>query len=583
MWEFYVLKQHLHRLTRSSLIHAPLDDVWVHLADLEAWPKWFEGLRACNSNSPIKPGSTVHIVGTAFDFEAVVEEFESRKSFTLKMVEGRFGPVYHWELQVTVEEIDAAMTRVTLRQRWAGTVPVFAFIFTPLIRGQMKKMARASLAGLDNLIAGNHKERVEKPPWWSPAEPISRSEVVLLATMCAYAVVMGYMTSLTSAAQHQIIESFHSDDAGLGTMFFFIGIGAIPGLVILPFGDRIGRRRILLPVLALTSTCTFLSTFAPNLTTFTALQAVVRAPMFVALALAWIYVIEEMPAGARAYSLSVFTMCGGLGGGTGLVLLPIVMRISPEGWRILYGLAALALLTVPIFARHLHETRRFERAWHGAPFATLVKKPHLKWTILVGVLALFSALYGSPAGRFQGRYIQNALGYTPGMYVLFTVVTTLPGGAGMIIGGRLADSIGRRKVGITAATVGATSQALLYWLSGAPLWIASSIGSLISAMWIPALGSYTTELFPTSLRSSASTVSHAVGMGSGAAGTFVAGLLIVSLGGYAPAILVLLPFALISAFLMYLFFPETARRELEEISPDIAPPAGLTGGGIGSI
>lgn len=576
-------ERYAHRLTRSAVIGAPAREIWHVLEDLAGWNEWFEGLHEASANGPLTSGTEIHFKSALFDFDAEVRESEPERRLVVGMREGRFGPVNHWCLTVELVEAGASATEVRMTQQWSGTVPVFAFMFSPLIRGQMKKTAASSLEGLGNHLDGKHNKRTEKAPWWSPAEPMARSEVVLLATMCAYAVVMGYMTSLTSAAQHQIIESFHSNDAGLGRMFFFIGIGAIPGLAILPFGDRIGRRRILLPVLAITSACTFLSAFAPNLVVFTVLQAIVRAPMFVALSLAWIYVIEEMPAGSRAYALSVFTMCGGLGGGIGLIMLPLVMHISPNGWRVLYGLAALMLLTVPVFARHLPETRRFEHAWHGAPMTTLVKKPHVKWTVLVGVLALFSALYGSPAGRFQGRYIQNALGYTPGMYVIFTIVTTLPGAAGMIIGGRLADTMGRRKVGITAATIGATSQAALYWLTGAPLWIASALGSLISAMWIPALGSYTTELFPTSLRSSASTISSAVGMGSGAAGTYIAGLLIVAMGGYAPAILVLLPFALISAFLMYLFFPETARRELEDISPDIGPPPGMAGGGIGPI
>lgn len=576
-------ERYAHRLIKSAVISAAPDAIWQVLEDISGWNRWFEGLHEAAAIGPLAIGAEIHFKSAMFDFDAEILEAEPGNRLVIGMREGRFGPVNHWQLAIDLAETGDSRTEVRMTQRWSGTVPVFAFMFSPLIRGQMRKTAARSIDGLGNVIAGKHNKRTEKAPWWSPAEPMARSEVVLLATMCAYAVVMGYMTSLTSAAQHQIIESFHSDDAGLGRMFFFIGIGAIPGLAILPFGDRIGRRKILLPVLAITSTCTFLSALAPSLAIFTVLQAIVRAPMFVALSLAWIYLIEEMPAGSRAYALSVFTMCGGLGGGIGLIMLPLVMHISSGGWRVLYGLAALMLLTVPVFARHLPESRRFEHAWHAAPMKTLLKKPHVKWTVLVGVLALFSAFYGSPAGRYQGRYIQNALGYTPGMYVIFTIVTTLPGAVGMIVGGRLADTIGRRKVGITAATVGATSQAALYWLTGAPLWIASAIGSLISAMWIPALGSYTTELFPTSLRSSASTVSSAIGMGSGAAGAFVAGQLIVTMGGYAPAILVLLPFALISAFLMFLFFPETARRELEDISPDIGPPPGMAGGGLGPI
>jgi MFS family permease len=492
--------------------------------------------------------------------------------------------------------------------RWKGSIPYFGFLFRPLFASYFKSFARQALDSLGSFvvdrdsglgpIAVNTPEakataqrrkrfrlrrsssQLRGHPWWAPAEQLSLSQTRALASLCFYAMVMGYMTSLAGIAQHQIIETFHADDAALGRMLFALGIGSIPGIFLLPFGDRIGRRKILLPALAVTAIASGISAFAPSLGVFTALQALVRAPLFVALSLAWIYLVEEMPPRGRAYAISLFTMTGGLGGGIGLLSLPWVQRISPSGWRLLFGAGLLALLALPALYHDLPETRRFEAAWHGASPLYLLRKPHVGRILVLLGAAVASSIFGSPAARFQGRYIQNALGYTPGLYVVFTVVTTLPAAPGMLLGGRIADSIGRKTVGILAATVGAISQTLLYWLSGAPLWISSAIGSFVGAMWIPAMGSFTTELFPTSLRANASSATSAAGMAGGATGSWLAGYLIVSTGSYGGAISLLLPAALVSGFLILLLFPETKGKELQDISPELRPPEPGFGGGL---
>ncbi len=500
---------------------------------------------------------------------------------------------------------------VEILTRWQGGVPYFGLLFRPLFGSYFKQLGSEIVASLSAFVsrAGTGQEDDETPevghggqrrgilgghqsraharsvarghPWWAPADRLTVAQTRSLAALCFYAMVMGYMTSLAGIAQHQIIETFHADDADLGRMLFALGVGSIPGLFVLPFGDRIGRRKILLPALAVTALASGASALAPSLAIFTALQAVVRAPLFVALSLAWIYLVEEMPPRGRAYAISLFTMTGGLGGGIGLLSLPWVQRVSPSGWRALFAAGLLTLAALPSLSRYLPETRRFTHAWHGANPLFLLRRPHLGRITILLAAAVASSLYGSPAARFQGRYIQHALGYTPGLYVLFTVVTTLPAAPGMLLGGRLADSWGRKRVGILAASVGAVSQALLYWLSGFPLWVSSAVGSFVGAMWIPAMGSFSTELFPTSLRANASSATSAAGMAGGAAGSWAAGYLIVSMGSYGAAMATLLPAALVSGLLILLLFPETKGKDLQEISPELRPPPGMAGGFVG--
>lgn len=589
--------------SRRTQIDLPLDpsEATELLADSRTWEAVLPGATTLGSNDGIR-------LDTGFaqaELSIVVQDLDdadgrndgARRRVVLEGRSVTMGPVEHLEIHAEAAppagvrgapptgDDTGQGSRVFLTVRWKGDVPYYWFLFRPLFGSYFAKLIKRSAEHLAQVAEAKSKgSRVAHSPdslprpWWAPADKLSVFQTRALASLCLYGMVMGYMTSLTGIAQHQIVETFHADDAALGRMLFALGLGSIPGVFLLPLGDRIGRRRILVPTLVLTAVATTLSALAPTLLTFTVLQTLVRAPLFVALSLAWIYLVEEMPVRARAYAISLFTMTGGLGGGIGLFGLPVVQRISDSGWRILFGAGVLALSFAPTLARDLPETKRFVRAWHGTTPLYLLKRPHFRRLAILVAAALASSVFGSPAARFQGRYIQNALGYSPGAYVIFTVVTTLPAAPGMILGGRLADIWGRKTVGTIAATAGAVSQTLLYWLSGPPLWISSAIGSFVGAMWIPALGSFSTELFPTSLRANASSVTSAAGMAGGATGSWLAGWLVVALGSYGMAVTALLPAALIAGLLVLTLFPETKGRELEEISPEIeGPPSDVEG------
>jgi hypothetical protein len=79
-----------------------------------------------------------------------------------------------------------------------------------------------------------------------------------------------------------------------------------------------------------------------------------------------------------------------------------------------------------------------------------------------------------------------------------------------------------------------------------------------------ALGS---ELFPTSYRSTASSVHAAVGTVAGSAGLWLESWLYPMAGSHAAAITWMLALVWIAPVVVLLLLPETAGRELEEISP----------------
>jgi hypothetical protein len=80
-----------------------------------------------------------------------------------------------------------------------------------------------------------------------------------------------------------------------------------------------------------------------------------------------------------------------------------------------------------------------------------------------------------------------------------------------------------------------------------------------------ALGS---ELFPTSYRSTASGVRTIVGTLGGIVGLAVEGTLYEISGSHAEAITWMIPALVVTPIVIFGFLPETAARELEDISPE---------------
>jgi MFS family permease len=87
-------------------------------------------------------------------------------------------------------------------------------------------------------------------------------------------------------------------------------------------------------------------------------------------------------------------------------------------------------------------------------------------------------------------------------------------------------------------------------------------------MVIPALGVYRPELFPTGLRGRASGIIQAVTLAGSATGLVLVGTLVDRWDSYVRPIALVALGPLLLAVLVLTKFPETARRELEDLNPE---------------
>jgi MFS family permease len=188
--------------------------------------------------------------------------------------------------------------------------------------------------------------------------------------------------------------------------------------------------------------------------------------------------------------------------------------------------------------------------------------------LLLAVSGLLTNLFAAPNSQFSNQFLRTERGFSGGRIGLISLTAGTPGAIGIVVGGRVADVRGRRWVAAVALTVGSVFTVGFFFARGWAMWLLATVGTVVSAAAIPALGVYGPELFPTGLRGRANglvAVSSLVGSG---AGLVLAGLLSDRIGRIGPAMAVVAAGPLLLAVLIVVAYPETAGRELEDLNPE---------------
>ena len=403
-------------------------------------------------------------------------------------------------------------------------------------------------------------------PWWGPADRLDARAASALGVLCMASAVAGYIG--TSMAQ---TITYASDDFQLhGDRPQSVALAAARicvffAVAIVAFADRRGRRRLLL--WSATGALLFSATtaLAPSIGWYTVSQILTRSCSTAMAVLITVLAAEEMPAGARAFGVSVLGMSGALGAGMCVLALPLA-DTSEGGWRWLFVIPLVALPLVRHIGRRLRESRRFERA-HEIP---AIIGHHSRLVLLAAAVFLLQ-LFTAPASQLQNEFLRDERNYSAFGISMFTVFTATPAGIGIVAGGRLADVYGRRIVGVIGLIVGVGGTVATFLTSGASMWTWSVIASIIGGFTLPALGVYGPELFPTGVRARANGILTVAAVAGSALGLIAAGWLSDSIGGLGHALAVLSIGPALLVVLVLLRFPETARMELEEINPEDTP------------
>jgi len=483
--------------------------------------------------------------------DIVVERLVERTDVSA-CFEAHVGPFHHWHREVHLARNDDGSTTVDEVVSYRLAVPVWGALFRPGLRHHLRRAPQP---------AGHQ-------PWWAPPEALDARAATSLSVLCVFAVVSGYLGTLITQTLTYAAEQFGAGTEQQGTLLAIVRIGVLFSLAIVTLADRLGRKRVIVASLIGSCITTAFGALSTGMVWLGITQTFARSLSTVVVILIAVMAAEEMPAGARAFAVSVVTMTAALGSGI-CVLNLLYVDSSIGAWRIAYLIPLLAMYPCFAIARHLQETKRFESHRLHADTSPISSREKLNWRrfVLLGTAAFLWSLFLSPAAQFLNEFLRTERGFSGALIAVFVLATNTPGGIGIVLGGRIADRHGRRIVGSVGIAGGVLFTVVSYLTWGWPLWLASIAAAVIGAIAVPALAVYGPELFPTSQRGRANGGLQVVAVAGSSVGLLLVGWLADRVGGLGQAMAIAAVAPVVLVITVLFWFPETARRELEELNP----------------
>lgn len=397
--------------------------------------------------------------------------------------------------------------------------------------------------------------------WWAPPDQLDAREARLLALMALASMAATFANTLFTQTVTFAADTFGVGDRGQGIAGAVVRLGVVFALPFAVVADRLGRRRTIVLTAWLAPTVCAVGAIAPNFWVLTASQTLGR-PMGIALSLlAGVAAAEEMPRNSRAYALSVLALSAGLGAGVAVAALKLT-DLGPQGWRLVYLLSLAWIPVAVVLMRHLGETRRFTTRHRIAP---PLQRRRLA---LVAAVALTANLFVAPASYFQNRYLDDVRGYSGGGIALFVLLTGTPASLGLVVGGRIADVVGRRVLIAVCTPLSTAFLVGAFWANGPLMWACTLLGGFLAAVAYPAYAVYRSEMFPTGNRGRANGLVTTVALLAGSLGILAVGFARSHGVSFGAVMAVAGVGQLIAAWLAYRHYPETAHLELEQLNPE---------------
>ena len=156
----------------------------------------------------------------------------------------------------------------------------------------------------------------DKAPWWAPPERLDDRGANALGALGLLSIVFGYLDTLFTQTIPFAGDEFGAGNSAQGVAGSVVRVGGVIALVVVAAADRRGRRKALLWSAAAGCALAATGALAPSLPWLAASQMLARAFATALVILVAIVAAEEMPAGSRAYAISLLAMAGGLGAGS---------------------------------------------------------------------------------------------------------------------------------------------------------------------------------------------------------------------------------------------------------------------------
>lgn len=334
-------------------------------------------------------------------------------------------------------------------------------------------------------------------------------------------------------------------------------LGALPGAVL---ADRLGRRRMLLGMLAVGLVLTMAGALAPGYWWWVVAVALARPFLSTVNAVAGVVAAEETTSRHRAWALAGIGAAYGLGAGVVPVLRGLVPGIS---FRVVLALAIVPLLVIPLLARWLRDPAvyRAAAATERPVLPGAVPPAHRRHLLLLVVATAALALATGPGFTYVVVYGEEVLGATPTTTALLVVSAGPLGLVGLVLGRWLSDVLGRRPTIAMSLLGTALSLSVAYSGSQGRL----TVGYLAAITSAAAFGvpsaALAAEAFPTRVRATVAGWVTAAGVMGAVVGLAAFGVLADVTGTFADAARILAVVVAVGVVAV-IGLPETRGEEL---------------------
>lgn len=462
------------------------------------------------------------------------------------------GPFREYERRV---ERSAGGTGWTESTRYVLALPWFGWVFAVPV----------------HILIGrrwHHPDRVARDPkaasrlpWWAPPDRLDERQVLVLGLLAAASMSSAFINTVFTQTVAFAADDFGVGNTAIGVAGSVVRAGIVLALPAAILADRLGRRRVVTAVAWGAPIITALGALAPSFVLLVATQAVGR-PLGLALGfLIAVVAAEEMPRSSRAYALSVLALASGLGAGVAVLALPLA-DLDQGSWRFIFLVTLIWLPVAVDIGRRLPETARFAQPHTTAP------RLHRRRFLVLGIVAVATNLFVAPASFFQNAYLRDIREYSGTLIAIFTFATATPAGLGLIIGGRVADLRGRRRLLAVTLPISTVFIVISFSIGSATMWFTAFIGGFVASIAYPALAVYRAELFPTGNRGRVAGYLSATALLGGIFGLLLAGHLLDDEWSYGHVMALLAIGQAVVVVTVLTAYPETAHRTLEELNPE---------------
>lgn len=301
---------------------------------------------------------------------------------------------------------------------------------------------------------------------------------------------------------HTIADQAGLSGSTIGLGLAVLRLASLAAMPLTALADRFGRRTLLLWCCALGLVATVAASVSPSFWWFVAIFAVGRPLLSASSAVGQVVAAESTDATNRARSMAL--VAAGFGLGSGLIAFLHSAASGVLGFRWLFALGALPLLTVILLKSLIVEPDRYSVAKaHLAlarPRLGAVHR-HLRRRLLtVSTLSFAVAMTSGPATGFVYLDAQDITKLRGGLVSVMVVCAGVAGVVGLLAGQRSADRIGRRPTGVVAMWGIALISMVTYSGGGVALFSGYVLGIFFASLLAPTAGAFVNELFPTEVR-----------------------------------------------------------------------------------